>query len=462
MTIGMRKHYNRPMTIWSPRLAQSSEPLYLRIADQLEQDIEAGVLLPGSRLPTQRELARKLGVTVVTVTRAYAEAAQRGLVESTVGRGSFVRMRAIPARLAAVEIDLSTNVIHGGDLTMSAALAARIGVALTTQYGVGGGSERHRAAGLSWVLNRRTDARLANVVVTAGAQQALFVSLAALCEPGDVVLTEELTYHWARATSELLRVRLEGVAIDRHGMLPDALAKAARQRRAKVVYVTPTLHNPTGIVMPEKRRRDLAAVAEQLGLTVIEDDVYGFLAPTAPLALTAAIPDRGIFLTGLGKSVAPALRVGYLLAPPALHARIEAALNGNTLFTSPIGAEIAASAIEDGSASRVAEAKRHALLQRARIARRVLNATGSSDERSPHLWIPLPRRWTSETFAAAARARGVRVATSAQFAMTKEIPNAIRVSIGAPPSAGELESALRVVEALHSGEAETAEMAAAV
>jgi len=445
------------MTIWSPRLSQSEGPLYRRIADQLQRDVENGRLLPGSRLPTQRDLARRLGITVVTVTRAYSEAAERGLVESTVGRGSFVRDRRDDVSV----IDLSTNVIHGGAPLMSAALAARIGVALTTPYGVGGGSERHRAAGASWIQRARADAQGSRVIVTAGAQQGILLAFAALLEPGDVVLTEETTYHWMRSTAELLRVRVEGVAVDRHGMLPDALAKAARRRGVKALYITPTLQNPTGSLMPEKRRREIAAVVERRGLAVIEDDVYGFLAENAPPALTSFTP--GMFITGLGKSVAPALRIGYLLAPQELLPRLEILLNASTLFTSPVVAEIAASAIEDGTAARLAAQRREEIALRARLARRILGRhAGSSDERSPHLWIPLPQRWTSESFAAAARARGVRVATASQFAMTKEVPNAIRVSIGAPASAGELESALRVLESLREGEEITRAAAAAV
>src|SRR3954447_8392265 len=165
------KQYNWTMTIWSPKLEQSEGPLYQRIADLLQRDVDSGALLPGSRLPTQRELARKLGVTVVTVTRAYSEAAERGLLESTVGRGSFVRER----REEVAVIDLSTNVIQGGVPLMSAALAARIGAAMTMPYGIGGGSERHRAAGAAWLQRTRPDAQAARVIVTAGAQQGILL-----------------------------------------------------------------------------------------------------------------------------------------------------------------------------------------------------------------------------------------------------------------------------------------------
>src|SRR5882724_4770112 len=109
------KYDNHAVTIWRPHLTQSNagpspRPIYVQIADRIEQDVTGGVLLTGSRLPTQRELAEALGITTVTVTRAYREAARRGLLASTVGRGTFVRGASTAASVDE-EIDLSTNVV---------------------------------------------------------------------------------------------------------------------------------------------------------------------------------------------------------------------------------------------------------------------------------------------------------------------------------------------------------------
>src|SRR5260370_24528459 len=120
------------MTLWSPTLPENDAPIYRRIADQLEHDVSSGVLLPGSRLPTHRELAARLGVTVVTITRAYAEGAHRGLIDSTVGRGSFVRTTSRGAA-AATEIDLATNIVSGG-FRLTPAPARRPGPVRCTAY----------------------------------------------------------------------------------------------------------------------------------------------------------------------------------------------------------------------------------------------------------------------------------------------------------------------------------------
>ena len=432
------------MTIWSPRLPETSDPIYSRIAVALERDIRAGVLVPGSRLPTHRELARALRVTPVTVTRAYAEAMRRGLVESTTGRGTFVRS-AMARRdaLPATETDLATNIVSVPLPAPSRALLERAGEVLTTStYVTGAGTERHRAAGAAWI-GRDTDP--ARVVVTAGTQHALFLAFAATTRPGDAVFVEELTYHGAKGVAALLGIRLEALPLDRYGLMPDALARACRGRvTPKVLYTVPSLHNPTGVVMPETRRREIAKIALAHGLTVIEDDVCGFLLEKTPSPIAAFAPDRTIFITGLGKALAPAMRVGYLTAPDALLARVQSALASTILFTSPVMGEMASTWIEDGTAARIVAQKRAEVQLRNRMARRIL-PHASGDARAPHLWVELPKRWTADAFAEEARRRRVRVAAAGSFAVRDDAPRAIRVSIGAPLTIAELEQALQIL-----------------
>src|SRR5437762_14239985 len=152
------------MTIWRPDLRRRSGPRYAAIAEALAEDAAEGRLRPGVRLPTHRDLAGTLGVTVGTVTRAYAEAARRGLVSGEVGRGTFVRAVAGPALSAPPPdgralIDLSANLPPAGAegveaATLSrtlAALARRRDLARLLAYPPEGGLPSHRAAGAEWV-----------------------------------------------------------------------------------------------------------------------------------------------------------------------------------------------------------------------------------------------------------------------------------------------------------------------
>src|SRR5258708_34931158 len=248
------KYHNRCVTIWRPQIEHSgSRSNYEQIADRIEHDVIAGVLLHGSRLPTQRELADTLRITTVTVTRAYREAARRALLASTVGRGTFVR--AAKGATAAIdeEIDLSTNVIHGGERAVDRERTHPTAASPDASYGPSAGSERHRAAGAEWLRGSRPDATAARVVVTGGAQQGMFAALAALTLPGDVVLCEQLVYSGLRAGAETFRLPLQPLPSDRFGVLPDAFEHAAMARTARVAYLTPTLQNPTGTILPEKR-----------------------------------------------------------------------------------------------------------------------------------------------------------------------------------------------------------------
>ncbi|HEX8170024.1 MAG TPA: PLP-dependent aminotransferase family protein [Thermoanaerobaculia bacterium] len=430
------------MTIWSPRLSDSSEPIYRRIADALERDVAAGLLVAGSQLPTHRHLARLLGITPVTVTRAYAESARRGLVESSTGRGTFIRRTPPRAHEAAREIDLATNTVHTLLPVVASATLQRLTSTLTATYAVGPGSERHRAAGAAWI-GRGTDP--ADVVVTAGTQHALLLAFAALARPGETILTEALTYHGAKAVAALLHIKLQPLTLDRYGIVPDAFERACRARASKVLYTIPSLHNPTGMVVPEKRRRELAAIATKYGVTIIEDDVCGFLLDTTPQPMAAFAPDRTIFLTGLGKALAPALRLGYLTAPDTLLPRIHASLAATILFASPLVAELAATWIEDGTAARITAQKRAEVAVRNRAARRILGRELTGDPRSSHVWLELPKRWSGDAFAEEARRRRVRVAAASSFAVGADVPRAVRISIGAPQTLADLESALQVI-----------------
>jgi DNA-binding transcriptional MocR family regulator len=429
------------MTIWAPRLPDTSAPIYGRIADALERDVRAGVLIPGSQLPTHRDLARDLGITSVTVTRAYAEAARRGLVESSTGRGTFVRLARRQA-VVATEVDMATNSVHTPLPFPSPAMLQRAGAMLVNAtYAVGVGTERHRAAGAAWI-GRKTDP--SRVVVTAGTQHALFLALAATTKQGDTIFAEALTYHGVKAVAALLHLRIEPLPLDRYGIVPDAFESAARARTAKVLYTIPTIHNPTAVVMPEKRRRELAAIAERFGVTIIEDDVSGFLLEKTPAPIAAFAPDRTIFITGLGKAIAAGLRVGYLVAPDAILPRVKNALAASVLFGSPVVAELAATWIEEGTAAKVVEQKRAEIALRQRIAKRILPEAGG-DPRSLHLWMELPRRWTADAFVDEARRRHVRIASASTFAVTPDVPRAVRISIGAPASIATLEAALHVI-----------------
>jgi DNA-binding transcriptional MocR family regulator len=288
------------------------------------------------------------------------------------------------------------------------------------------------------------------LVLTAGAQHAMTVAFAATTKPGDTVLVEDLTYSGMKALAQFSHLKLRGVAMDSEGLRPDLLDAACRSTRARVLYCMPRLQNPTSAIMPERRRRQIAAIAEKYRLTVIEDDVYGFLSPEQT-CLATLIPDRTIFVTSLSKSLFPGLRMGCAVAAPAFLERLNAAVWATTLMTSPIGADLLCGWLEDGTAARIVDWKRHEVAARQGMARRLLEGQRVlTHPASPHAWLQLPPRWTADSFAAEMRSRGVLVNASTAFSIGDQPPSrAVRLCVGTPRTRAGLEQALtRIVDTL--------------
>jgi DNA-binding transcriptional MocR family regulator len=449
------------MTIWTPDLRQRPGPRYLAIAEALADDAGAGRLRAGARLPTHRDLADRLKVTVGTVTRAYAEAARRGLVSGEVGRGTFVRAPARPVAAPAPEpglVDLTANLPPGGPgdgeaqalARTLARLARRKDLARLLAYPPDGGRREHRAAGAQWVRRSGLAAPAERVLVSSGSQHGMTAVFAALFGPGDVVATEALTYPGMKTLAGLLSLRLQGLALDRHGLRPDALAAACRARPPKALYCVPTLQNPTAALMPEARRQEIAAVAREHGVLIVEDDVHGRLLERPVRPLSAFAPELSVYVTGTSKVLAPGLRVGFIVAPEALVPRIGAAIRGTTWMAAPLMAEIAALWIEDGTAEAIVARRRKEAAARQRLA--VAALAGFEVGTHPaayHLWLPLPRPWRSETFVEEARRRGVAVSPAAAFATGRgATAEAVRICLGAARDRGLLERALAVLGGL--------------
>lgn len=436
------------MTMWMPNIDSRKGPVYRAIADAIDQDVQKGVLRAGVRLPPHRDLADRLGVTVTTVTRAYTEAARRGLTSGHVGRGTFIRGNE-PEDTPHGPIDLSVNVLIPDKevLTLESRMFQRRALPWTQLLGYvpSPGHLRHRQAMSAWLGRFGLLVAPDRVVLTAGAQHAMATVFMALASPGDTVLVEELTYSGMKALAQQLRLKLRGVAMDTEGIKPDALEAAARASRARLLYCMPRLQNPTSAVMTERRRKQIAIVAERCGLTVIEDDTYGFLSPErAPL--TTLIPERSVFITSVSKSLFPGLRLGCVVAPAALIEKVTASVRASMLMTSPIGADLLCGWLEDGTAVRIAEWKRHEAAARQAIVARVLEGQRyQTHPSSPHIWLQLPARWSAEGFAAEMRSRGVIVNSGNEFAVGEQVSRMIRICVGTPRTRNGLELALQRV-----------------
>ncbi|MDY0872756.1 aminotransferase-like domain-containing protein [Dongia rigui] len=439
---------------WLPDMRDDDGPLYLAIADRLAADLQAGRVSPGQQLPTQRALAEALGIDFTTVSRGYAEARRRGLIDATVGRGTFVRA---PLRRDAAQspIDMSMNLpplsaatdIAGLVRDGMEAITGRADFGTLMTYRDSAGTAADRAAGGRWLQDRVGAVPLERLLIAGGTQLALTAILTTYAKSGDRILTEALTYPGFRAAAEHLGLRMEGIAMDDEGLLPDALDAACQSGRVKLLYCAPTLHNPTTATMSETRRQQIADVARRNGLTIIEDDSYGLLARNAPPALARLAPDITIYLGGLSKVLTPALRVTYMVVPDAWMAeRLAGALRAVSQMTPPLMLALASHWILEGIATRLLSSLRDESVARQRLATGRLPRTSlKTAPEAYHLWLHLPEAWPRAAFVRHLQRQNIAVVASDAFAVTEQPPEAVRLCLGAATDRESLDLALTTV-----------------
>jgi DNA-binding transcriptional MocR family regulator len=444
---------------WTPTLTDRQGPLYRRIMEALSDDIASGRLHRGQQLPTHRALARALGIDLTTVTRAYTEARRCGLTEARAGQGTFVAESIAHIRHAnrpRDEFDLSMNLppqpveadLEGRLIRGIAAIQRDVGFSAHLNYREPGGSPAERDIAATWLRSRVTDAHSDRLVICPGTQNALFNLLVVLTRPGDVVLTEELTYPGIRAAAAYAGVRLIGLPMDEAGILPDALNAACREHAPKAVYLIPTIQNPTTATMPLSRREEVAGILRANHVLLLEDDAYGLLEPQA-VPLASLVPERTYFAASLSKCIAPGLRVSFLLAPDRESAGlVAAALRATVQMSAFLMVALVARWLADGSADAIIDAIRGEAAARQRLATDVLAGHAFfSHPNGHHIWVPLPRDWRRTEFASHVQRQGLAIVTAETFSVAETQPQAIRVSLGAAGSRSELVQGLQILAA---------------
>ncbi|MGY4154169.1 DNA-binding transcriptional MocR family regulator [Bradyrhizobium sp. USDA 4461] len=442
---------------WIPTVSEWHGPMFLRIVDALAADIASGRLVRGQRLPTHRALATALGIDLTTVTRAYGEARRRGLLDARVGQGTFVSettARAASELSAPVNIDLSMNlppqpVEANLDLRIAQGLAtirSDAGFSAYLGYTRPGGTADEREVGAAWLQPRVPNASADRIVIYPGSQAIIFNALLALTSPGDVVLTEALTFPGIKAAAARLDVRLIGVAMDAEGARPDALDEACRKHRPKAVYLVPTQQNPTTATMGTARRKAIADIIRKRGSVLIEDDVYGPLEPQmAPIA--TLIPEHTYYAASIAKCIAPALRVAYLLAPDAsAEQRMRASMQATMQMLPSLMVALVTQWLRSGVAADIIRAIRNEAAARQQLAARFLKGVSyAARPASHHLWMPLPKHFDGTDLLSHLMRNGLAVVGEDAFAAGDAAPRGLRVSLGAARNRAELSQALQVL-----------------
>ncbi|RDI95748.1 PLP-dependent aminotransferase family protein [Meiothermus sp. QL-1] len=449
--------------------------LYRHIAEEFRTRIARGELPPGTRLPTVRALAREVGTTRLTIHNAYRELQADGLIESVVGRGTFVSPQARPAAQPSLGERLEPDLVLS-DLHRLQHARALHNLALATAdpalfpyeafwacleglkplarevfgYGSVMGEPELRVA-LSELLEQRgIEADPQEVLVTVGGLQGLALVCRALAEPGEEVLLEEPTYLGLLGILKQFRLKPLPVPLDAEGPRLEVLEALLKRHRPRFYYTIPSYHNPTGLRFCQERLRRLLALAQAHGFTLVEDDTLGCLSyektPPTPLYALAQRLGAGsqvVHLASLSKVLMPGLRIGYLLAPEALLERFTALHNVSDITgPPPLLQRAAAQFIRQGSLKQhlkqvlpIYQRRRDALLQA--LSRHMpAGVHWSRPEGGFSCWVSLPRLFSTLELHRQALARGVAITPGEAFLVRSDEAMHFRLCFGAEGAEG--------------------------
>lgn len=439
------------MTMWPPNPATLKRPVYRSLAESLIEAIKSGEVQQGDRLPTHRDLAETLGISVQTVSRAYEELDRLGAIAGMVGRGTFVRAAATDTRTPWHRIGDGDEVIDFSMLTpVTGEIHERRMRATLAQMSKDVSSDvlfsfrpratllSHSEAALDWLKRCGVTANRAQVLPTNGNTSAMTVALMTAARPGDLVVSEDLTHHTLKALCSYLELGLAGLATDDQGIVPEAFETACRTRRARVLFVMPTGLNPQATTMGLARRRALVEIARRHDVAIVEDDAWGPIQPQRPSPIAALAPERTFYFTSLTKPLLPGLRYGWLVSPET---QVSASANRHMVtswMATPLMAEIGTRWLKDGTADELLAWQMDALSRRNRMAREALgDFSPRSSPNGMHVWLPLPEPWSEDDFVAHARSEGVAVAAGAAFAADRPAhAPGIRICLGCSSEAG--------------------------
>ncbi len=453
------------MEAWWDNFRSNHEgPKYLAIVGGLSEAIQSGRFEPGRRLPSHRLLAQKLGVSVGTVTRAYQEALDLGLITGAVGRGSFVshhpteQLRVVDSsRTPPACLDLLQNTPVGVPEIENKAwsdalttLRRENNLATLARRSWSELSTRHQGTGAAWIGRTGLEASPANIFDCPGTIPALCAIFGATTKPGDLVLTASLSHPIVRMLADQYSLKVQGLAMDEQGIEPDAFEAACREATPTLIYCAPTIHAPTTTTMPEERRSAIAEIANRHDVFIVEDESAAFLLPEPILPISAHAPRRSFFVGDVWMALSLGLRTAYVLAPEPMVGSMATAVASTSGVTPPIVAEIATQWIHSGMADRLIDERRNELNARNADARRILQrGTLRSDPCGNHVWLELPEPWRSDLFVLRAERLGVSVGGAEWFAVGHgPTPEAVRICIGNAPGRAELCGALEQLNGL--------------
>ncbi|GAA5645927.1 PLP-dependent aminotransferase family protein [Vibrio proteolyticus] len=454
------------MTISLKPIIRPGTPKYISIGNYLVDCVRSGYLKPGTRLPTHREFAEQIGVSVQTVSHAYSFAEKKGALESWVGNGTFVKsgfvddntdtefMLTQEMKDTPDEIDMSIAhpVVTDRHITLFNQALVQIAAQPDNRSLIGKakpvmGQPHHIDSGRHYLQTQGLDVGHDQLLLTNGACHGLTLALSTVVEHGDLVACGQLVDHGLISRSRMLGFKLLPLEMDEFGITPEAFEWACQHRPVKALCCTPSMANPNSAHMDQARREAIARLAEKYDIYVIEDDVYGALEPNRVAPLTTLIPQQAFYVTSFTKVVAPGMRTGYLTVPRHFLQHAIGRLAATSWSATPLPFEVAHLWIENGTLDRLIRFQMNEFAKRQKLASSILRSHSySAHPHGQHIWLKLPDHWQSDDLVASAKRSGVQLTSYKPFVLDMNTPQPfVRISLGAETNRGYIKHGLSVI-----------------
>ncbi|MCC8097454.1 MAG: PLP-dependent aminotransferase family protein [Eubacterium sp.] len=435
---------------WKPDKKSLKRPIYQSLTAQMEEDIANGILLPGTKLPPQRELANYLGVNFTTITRTYQICELKGLVYGVVGSGTFVSSRASSNVTISEEQDKKDLIDLGFVASFESTnrlIENKISEFLNQKhlsellnYSYPTGMPHQRAAGANWLSQIGVNADAEHILIVSGVQNGIALVLMSLFEPGNRIAVDKYTFANFIELAKMRKIHLIPIESDDEGISADELEKQCSLASIQGIFLMPSCCNPTTVMISEKRKLELAEVIKKHNLILIEDDIHAFFTAgiTAEYkgSIQRLIPENTVYIGGTSKAICSGLRVAYIVSPDRYLESLSQALFNVNVKTSGVDIEIITGTILTGLSVTILKEKIELAIKRNQIFKNVFTETSVlGNPTGFYRWLPIVSDKSGLTIEREIRQNGISVFHSDRFLCgTRQKPQYLRIALSTEES----------------------------